>query len=680
MCSFPYFGIAQSKLDEQLYNHIVEIAEQTIEADESQSDFNTCLENLVYFAKHPINLNASNPEDLLELGLFTDIEVQKIIQYRTQLNGFVEINELFLLGFSADKIANVSIFLTVSNSQLHSILKKNQLFKSLDHQFFVRQSTDLEKQKGYLGAIPNYQGSPNKYYVRYASNFLRKIQFGVVLEKDEGESFYLASNKAQIFKPLAGFDYRNTYLSYKSESIFKHTILGAYTLQLGQGLLSWSGLALGKSVYSLQAKKTGAMLRPYTSANENLFFKGVATQIQYKKIVFLPYISFKKRDATAIEPPDSLYKETDEVSALPITGLHRTASEIANEGALEETILGLSVSKSWSRLELRTHAQTMNYNKNLIQGDKFYQLQNFYGNQLSTVSIDYKYLANNCMFFGEHAIQSTINRAHLLGFIWHLDTKLDFIALYRNYSVGYYAPYSNGFGESRGTKNEKGVFVGFEFRPIKKWVINGYLDVYKKPWLTSNTSAPSNGTDVMCQVNHQKDKYFMHYLRLKYEINQNNNIGTDIRKLQNQEVIRVRYHLNYSPLSRVELKSRIELTTYKSRTKNEFGTLLYQDIKLSTLKYTLDWSARIAFFDTPSFSTAIYGYESDVLYFFSVPAYYGRGSRYYLMASYDISKSIKIWLRYSRWIYTDTKTISSGNSEIPGDTKSEIRVQLRWIF
>ncbi len=131
-CSIPFFGIAQTKLDAQLYNHIVEIAEQTIEADESQADFNTFLENLVYYALHPMNLNTANTEELRELGLFTDVEVQKIIQYRTQLNGFVEVDELFLLGFSVEKMSNISIFLTAKNEQMLSAIKSHQLLKAIE--------------------------------------------------------------------------------------------------------------------------------------------------------------------------------------------------------------------------------------------------------------------------------------------------------------------------------------------------------------------------------------------------------------------------------------------------------------------------------------------------------------------------------------------------------------------
>ena len=58
---------AQTKLSKGLYNRLVEIAEQSTESDESNVDFNTFLENLEYYALHPINLNSASKEDFIGL-------------------------------------------------------------------------------------------------------------------------------------------------------------------------------------------------------------------------------------------------------------------------------------------------------------------------------------------------------------------------------------------------------------------------------------------------------------------------------------------------------------------------------------------------------------------------------------------------------------------------------------
>lgn len=76
----------------------------------------------------------------------------------------------------------------------------------------------------------------------------------------------------------------------------------------------------------------------------------------------------------------------------------------------------------------------------------------------------------------------------------------------------------------------------------------------------------------------------------------------------------------------------------------------------------------------------IYAYESDVLYRFSIPAYSGVGSRFYALVKYDILRGVDIWLKVGTWIYNDRKKISSGDSEIEGNTRTDITAQIRWQF
>ena len=90
--------------------------------------------------------------------------------------------------------------------------------------------------------------------------------------------------------------------------------------------------------------------------------------------------------------------------------------------------------------------------------------------------------------------------------------------------------------------------------------------------------------------------------------------------------------------------------------------------------------ARLAIFDTQDFNTRIYAYENDVLYNFSIPAYYGKGMRFYINAHWDINRKMSIWLRYANFFYSDRNVISSGLEEIQGNNKSDFRVQMRFAF
>jgi hypothetical protein len=76
----------------------------------------------------------------------------------------------------------------------------------------------------------------------------------------------------------------------------------------------------------------------------------------------------------------------------------------------------------------------------------------------------------------------------------------------------------------------------------------------------------------------------------------------------------------------------------------------------------------------------MYAYENDVLYYFAIPAYSGRGTRTYLTARYKIRRGIDIWLRYGQWFYNNQESIGSGLSTIDGNRKSEVRALLVFKF
>ncbi len=75
--------------------------------------------------------------------------------------------------------------------------------------------------------------------------------------------------------------------------------------------------------------------------------------------------------------------------------------------------------------------------------------------------------------------------------------------------------------------------------------------------------------------------------------------------------------------------------------------MIFQDIQYSPRSFPLNLSARIAWFNTESYSSRIYAYENDLLYTFSVPAF-GKGLRNYLNLKYKISERRKFGLKWNQ--------------------------------
>ena len=94
----------------------------------------------------------------------------------------------------------------------------------------------------------------------------------------------------------------------------------------------------------------------------------------------------------------------------------------------------------------------------------------------------------------------------------------------------------------------------------------------------------------------------------------------------------------------------------------------------------LSANLRLQYFETNSYNSRIYVYESDVLYSFSIPAFYDKGFRYYFNLHYDATKKLQCWLRFSQTIYNNKTVVGSGLDEITGNLHSEIKLQLQYSF
>ncbi|MGF1586843.1 MAG: hypothetical protein ACFCUM_16090, partial [Bacteroidales bacterium] len=87
-----------------------------------------------------------------------------------------------------------------------------------------------------------------------------------------------------------------------------------------------------------------------------------------------------------------------------------------------------------------------------------------------------------------------------------------------------------------------------------------------------------------------------------------------------------------------------------------------------------------AVYETDSYNARFYAYENDVLYSFSSPAYYDNGIRSYLMIRYSAREAVDLWVRYAITKIPGAESMGSGLTTINGDSRSEIKAQLRVRF
>jgi hypothetical protein len=94
----------------------------------------------------------------------------------------------------------------------------------------------------------------------------------------------------------------------------------------------------------------------------------------------------------------------------------------------------------------------------------------------------------------------------------------------------------------------------------------------------------------------------------------------------------------------------------------------------------LTFSVRLALFNTDGYDTRIYAYEDDALYSFSLPTYYGNGSRWYFNVHYRAFERIDIWLRMAQTRYFDRNSTGSDLTLINSAHRTEFKVQMRFLI
>ena len=110
------------------------------------------------------------------------------------------------------------------------------------------------------------------------------------------------------------------------------------------------------------------------------------------------------------------------------------------------------------------------------------------------------------------------------------------------------------------------------------------------------------------------------------------------------------------------------------------GSMAYQDILYKPIGGQFSFTTRIAVFRISMYEARIYAYENDLSQQFSIPAYYGIGSRAYLNLRYSGVQGLTIEFRVARTWLKDREAIGSGLDQLPGNKRTSIKAQLRYLF
>jgi hypothetical protein len=627
-------GYSQEELinDQQL--------EDLAEADENETEDEYTVQQLAALKLDPVNIN--DPSVSIEdLPVLTAIQANNLISYRNLLGSFISVYELQAVpGFTVDVIKKLLPYIIVADpSSTIQIFRKR--FSGGNHVLLSR---------------PTF---PSKIYLRYKYQYRNLLQYGAVAERDAGEKSLI--------------DFYSVHLFARNIGIIKSLAIGDYTLNLGQGLMHWQSQAFRKTSSVINIKRQADIIRPYHSAGEYNFQRGIAATFQKRKWETTVFVSYRKLTANISQDENN----NKIITSINTSGLHRTAKELADKNSASLLSYGANIKYTFQAGHIGINGINYHYSLPLLKRDEPYNLYSIKGNNWSNKSIDYSFTHRNMHWFGELAIDANKSKAIVSGMLTSLHASVDLAILYRKIDEKYQSLYGNAFTENTMPSNEEGLYTGISLRPHGSWKIDAYADFFKFPWLKYRVNAPSTGNQFLIQVNWKPNKQVEVYSRFRFKSKPLNTGEGNTLYPDNHIQKNWRTHISFQLSKTISLRSRIEACWYLDPATNfpQTGYLFYSDIVYKPMGRPYSGSFRMMVFECDSYDTRIYAYENDVLFASSIPSYYDKGSRIYCTGRIKTGRhilhkgSLDIGFKASSTLY-------SSSFKSPKPNSLEFKVQL----
>ena len=309
-CLFFHRAIPGEEIEDQL-EILTENAEEEIE-DVSW------IEQMRSFRIHPLNLNSASEEELMQLRILTPIQVKNLLRYRALLGDLVHVNELQAVpGWEPSLIRKLIPCITVEAIQFTSA-KMIERFRKGESLFLIRASQIMDRSETDKDpASSKYLGGPQKMLLRFQYKYGKLLQYGLLAEKDAGEPWMIRN----------GFDFMSLHFFARDLGLIRKLALGDFQVNLGQGLIQWQGISTRKSANVLMIKRQDEVIKPYRSAGEINFHRGLAITLGKRYWEWTVFASIRKLSANLIS--DSTYGEA--ISSFSNSGYHRSAAELEDQ-------------------------------------------------------------------------------------------------------------------------------------------------------------------------------------------------------------------------------------------------------------------------------------------------------------------------------------------------------------
>jgi hypothetical protein len=642
-------------------NQLEESAEE--EENETENDYD--IQQLNYFIKHPLDINGT---ELEQLPFLDPLLINNLSAYRKLLGDIIDVHELQAVpGFTIEIIKSILPYVTVKKDEL-SVTGMRERFTNGEHSILLRPSVIPEIADGYRSSTDqSFTGSRLAFFLRYKYQFRNLLQYGFIADKDAGEKFFFGGVMP---------DFTSFHLFVRKAGIFKSLAFGDFTINLGQGLIHWQSQAFHKSSAVINIKRQSEVLRPYHSAGEYNFHRGVAATIGKRSCEATLFISQKKLTANV---------DDGVITSIITSGLHRTPAEVNDKNRANLSTAGGAVKQKFKKGIIGVNAVHYLYSLPLLKRDEPYNLYSIKGKVWHNYSADYAFTFSNFHFFGELATDKRWGYAFINGMMSGLSKSVDVTTVFRYITKSYQSVYGNAFTENSIPGNEKGFYAGVSIKPHIKWRVDIYADLFSFPWLKYRLDAPSGGYAYLIQVTWKPNKQTEAYTRLRYRLKPLNIEDEEELTLPGLQTIQHwRTHFSFQVSRSILLRSRVEVCLFAHQylANPSNGYLFYTDVVCKPMGSAVSGNFRIQAFEGESYDARIYAYENDVLFVSSTPSFYNNGVRCYVNVKSKVkvkflsNSVLTVSLKLATTVYNNISDIGSGPLRISGNRISAAKVQL----
>lgn len=572
---------------------------------------------LLQLRQEPVNVN--DTLSMSTLPFISPFQTKALRNYILLHGQLLSINELRMVpGFDSSTVALLEPYLVARPYVEYSRME----WWRGKHKIVTGMGSMVEQAEGYRNG--NYDGDRLHALFCYTYTYRNNINLRISADKDPGEAWGRGN-------------YYGYHLMLRDLGRLKTFIAGRYSLQFGQGVTLWTGLAPFNLTGSSPVRYASCV-RPAGVFNEHDWQQGVAGTMSLCHGV----------DVTAF----GSRKEGEWLGGAHVG--YRRGNLVA----------GMTAVGTWldDSLKLNDYA----YNRTYLRGDRTLNL-----------GIDALYQHGPLMLFGEAAVGQNGRMAGVGGLRVSTGGGNSYGLTARHYDPLYHNLHAQAYAFSS-TRNEQGLTLDARLQlPLK---ISSLLsvDIYRYTAPRYGDYSPGTGAWLRVQAGRQLSRHLAAEARYAWRRKERNVPNLDSTLYLGEQTLRqqLQLQLNYRH-GTWRLTTRAMAAWFDpERTERQWGWLVAQEMRRTTDRWQLAMQA--AWFDIGGYYARLYLSEANLQYQFSIPSLNGRGARLAAVLRYDITPRLNLSAKYTLTAYPDQADIGSGDAMTEGNLRQTWHLQLRW--